>query len=162
MNKSALTLVLGILLVLSLIFNLVQYHEQTITNQKLTAAQSAFGPNEKISDQLSQQKYQQDHSIVLYLKTTTSDAQAIELENSIKTQPTITSADYTSPAQAIANFKSQHSNDPAIAQSLKDLGSNPLPGTINIKISDPSQKQSVINFIKSKDKNSLIANISSI
>ncbi len=69
------------------------------------------------------------------------------LEALPEVQPPVT---YVSQDQALADFKTRHQNDQITLQALDELGTNPLGATLNIKAKDPSQYQSIADFLNNQ------------
>jgi cell division protein FtsX len=162
MKKSLLPIALGALLLVSGCFNFIQYSNSQTLKEKLSLFESTFGTYEHISGLVKQQKEAEnktEHTITIYIKAGVSELQILNFKNLLEKQTAVTSVQYISASQALANFKSQHQSDPSVTQSLNELGSNPLPATLTVIISDPSQKASLLNFIKANDKNSIVGNI---
>ncbi len=58
---------------------------------------------------------------------------------------------YVSREDALATFKQRHQNDQFTLQALDELGDNPLGATLNIKAKDPSQYESIAQFLQGKN-----------
>lgn len=71
--------------------------------------------------------------VSVYFKIGLAEQQITKIENDIKADPAVKEVDYISATQAFNDFKSKHSNDPLITQSLNELTGNPLPATVHIK-----------------------------
>lgn len=69
------------------------------------------------------------------------------LEQLAEVQPPV---QYISREQALQNFKDRHQNDQFTLQALDELGTNPLGAVLNIKAKDPSQYESIAQFLQSK------------
>jgi cell division transport system permease protein len=68
------------------------------------------------------------------------------LEQLVEVAPPVV---YVSREQALADFKARHANDELTLQALDELGENPLGATLNIKAKDPSQYESIAQFLQS-------------
>ena len=55
---------------------------------------------------------------------------------------------YVSREQALIDFKKRHENDQTTLQALNELGLNPLGATLNIKAKNPSQYESIAQFLQ--------------
>ncbi len=86
----------------------------------------------------------------VYFVTTAPEDQIFSLENSIKSQPEVASVSYISREQALNNFRGKHSSDQLTLQALDELNDNPLGASLNIKAKDPSQYESIANFVETK------------
>jgi cell division transport system permease protein len=82
---------------------------------------------------------QQRVDISVYFNAQTSDDQVKAIEADVQSFPEVTSVTYTSSTDALAAFKSKHANDALIQQSLQELGTNPLPATLQVKAKNLSQ-----------------------
>ncbi len=54
---------------------------------------------------------------------------------------------YLSREEALADFKKRHENDEFTLQALDELGENPLGAQLNVRAKDPSQYESIVNFL---------------
>ena len=164
MNKFLLPLVFGVLLVVSGIFNVIQYNNARVLKEKLSLFESRFGTYESVSEgikKINEAKDKREHTITVYIKTGAPESQILALKNSLERQYAIASVLYVSVDQALADFKSKHHNDPTIVQAINELGNNPLEAILTITITDPSQKTSLLNFIKANDSSSIVDKINS-
>jgi cell division transport system permease protein len=57
---------------------------------------------------------------------------------------------YVSKEDALIAFKKRHENDQFTLQALDELGDNPLGATLNIKAKDPSQYESIAQYLNSQ------------
>lgn len=167
MNKFILPVALGVLLLASGIFNVVQYNQNNQTKMladKLAFFESHFGTYESLLEsqkQADEAKYKREHTLTVYAKTGASESQILTLKNLLEKQSSVQSVKYVSAAQALADFKTRHQNDQLTLQALDELGTNPLSGSLEITITDPTQKQSLMNLIQSNDPNSIVDRINS-
>ncbi len=164
MNKFLLPTILGVLIIASGVFNIIKYNETRVLKEKLSLFESRFGTYESVSESIKQAneaKDKREHTLTVYTKTGISEAQILALKNLLESQSSVQSVQYVSANQALSDFKAKHQNDQAISQAIDELGANPLEATLIITITDPSQKQSLINLIKANDPNSIVDNISS-
>lgn len=164
MKKLLLPLILGALLLMSGCFNFIQYSNSQALKEKLSLFESTFGTYEHVSglvEQLKEAKNKSAHTITIYIKAGISESQILDLKSLLEKQSAVTSVQYISANQALADFKNQHQNDPSVTQSLNELENNPLTATLTIIINDPSQKALLQDFIKANDKNSIVGNINS-
>ncbi|HZS42659.1 MAG TPA: permease-like cell division protein FtsX [Candidatus Paceibacterota bacterium] len=86
----------------------------------------------------------------VYFLTTAPEDQIFSLENSIKAQPEVLNVTYTSREQALNNFRAKHATDQLTLQALDELNDNPLGASLNIKAKDPSQYESIAQFVETK------------
>ncbi len=88
--------------------------------------------------------------INVYFLTGAGEADIISMKKNIERLPEVLSVAYVSREESLANFKKRHENDEFTLQALDELGENPLGATLNIKAKDPSQYESIAEFLKSK------------
>ena len=91
-------------------------------------------------------------SITAYVSDEASDADIASMQNYIKEMEGVKSVTFTTKEQALENFREMSSN----ASIVDELGSNPLPASINIELSDP---QLVEQVAKEIEESSLFAQI---
>ena len=91
-------------------------------------------------------------SITAYVSDEASDADIASMQNYIKEMEGVKSVTFTTKEQALENFREISSN----ASIVDELGSNPLPASINIELSDP---QLVEQVAKEIEESSLFAQI---
>lgn len=71
-----------------------------------------------------------------------------KLEQLPEVKPPVT---YVSREDALAAFKKRHETDEFTLQALDELGDNPLGAALNIKAKDPSQYESIAQFLQGKN-----------
>ena len=86
----------------------------------------------------------------VYFITTAPEDQILDLQKSIKSQPEVAEVTYTSREQALEDFRKRHANDQLTLAALDELNDNPLGASLNIKAKDPSQYQTIANFVENK------------
>src|ERR1035437_2411015 len=83
----------------------------------------------------------------VYFITTASDSDILTVKKSLEALPEVSSIEYISRDQALANFKDKHKGDDLTLQALNELGDNPLGATLNIKAKDPSQYAGIAKYL---------------
>jgi cell division transport system permease protein len=81
--------------------------------------------------------------------TTAQEEDIFQIRHSLESLPEVSMVTYVSRDEALEAFKERHAGDQTILAALEELGENPLGATINIKAKDPSQYQSVAEFLQS-------------
>ena len=87
----------------------------------------------------------------VYFLQTAQESDILSAKKSLEALPEVNNITYTSKEEALADFKERHKNDQFTLQALDELGSNPLEASLNIKAKDPSQYQSIADFINSSN-----------
>ena len=88
--------------------------------------------------------------INVYLTRTANENDILALKKDLEHLTEVATVNYLSRDEALANFKKPHQNDQFTLQALDELGENPLGATLNIKAKDPSQYQSIAQFLGSR------------
>ena len=89
--------------------------------------------------------------INVYFLTTAPEEDILTLKTKIEAIPEVSFVEYVSREQSLENFRLQHENDEIILQALEELGDNPLGAVLNIKPKDPSQYESIANFLNEEN-----------
>ena len=87
----------------------------------------------------------------LYFITTAPESDILTLKTKIEAMPEVAVVEYVSRGQALENFKLRHENDQTTLQALEELGDNPLGAVLNIKAKEPSQYESLANFLNEEN-----------
>lgn len=98
------------------------------------------------------QQVRQKIDIPVYLKDGISDDELQRFMGEIKQVPTVTSVEYISKEQAIAIFQQQNKTELTQLEALAQLGGNPLPASLKIKVKDPNKVEE-LNKVINSDKN---------
>ncbi|MEX2010512.1 MAG: permease-like cell division protein FtsX [Parcubacteria group bacterium] len=80
--------------------------------------------------------------------TTAPEEDILNIKNSLESLPEVSQVVYTSREEALEAFKNRHQNDQSILAALDELGENPLGATLAVKAKDPSQYQSIAEFLE--------------
>jgi cell division transport system permease protein len=85
--------------------------------------------------------------INVYFVISAPETDILSLQKKIEALPEVSSVKYVSRDQALQNFKLKHENDQVTIQALDELSDNPLGAALNIKAKEPSQYESIANFL---------------
>jgi len=94
---------------------------------------------------------QEKANISIYFKSDVTDEKVQEAQRELEKTSEIKSIDYVSKKKALENFKSNNVNEPAIIQSLEELGDNPLLASLVVRSKNPGQYESINEFINQAD-----------
>jgi cell division transport system permease protein len=83
----------------------------------------------------------------VYFVTTANENDVLTIKKSLEALPEVSSVEYISSSQALANFKEKHQGDDLTLQALTELGTNPLGATLNVKSKDPSQYAGIAKYL---------------
>lgn len=89
--------------------------------------------------------------INVYFVTSANPQDIMNIKKNLETLPEVAKITYTSREDALLNFKEKHKNDEQTLQALEELSDNPLGASLNIKAREPSQYESIANYLQSKD-----------
>jgi cell division transport system permease protein len=85
----------------------------------------------------------------VYFTTSATENQILDLKESLEEKPEVASVEYVPRKQALQNFRQRHEGDQLILQALEELNENPLGAHLNVQAQDPSQYESIANYIQS-------------
>lgn len=92
---------------------------------------------------------QEKVDISIYFKVDTYEENILALKGTIESKDEVKSVEYITREQALENFLERHKDNALITQSLQELGDNPLGAVLNVKAKDPSNYESIANFLNS-------------
>lgn len=87
----------------------------------------------------------------VYFYPNVTEAQIMDVKNTIEQLPEVASVDYVTRDQALADFKSRHASDYLTLQALDELGTNPLGATLNIRAKESGQYESIAKTLDSNE-----------
>lgn len=87
--------------------------------------------------------------ISVYFFTTVSEAEILSVKDRLEQLPQVASVTYSSREQELAEFRARHANNQIILQGLDELGENPLSPALEVLAKDPSQYESIVNYLES-------------
>ena len=86
--------------------------------------------------------------VSVYFVTTASEQNILAVKNQIEKLPQVASVTYTSAADTLTAFRARHANDQLTLQALDELGGNPLDASLSVRAKDPSEYESIVNFLE--------------
>ncbi len=98
--------------------------------------------------------------IAVYFKTNTPEDEILAIQSALQKLSEVKSADYVSADQALAIFKQNHADNPAITQSLSELNQNPLEASLNVKAKDPRNYADIASYLNNPDLSQYIDTVS--
>lgn len=85
--------------------------------------------------------------VSVYFVTTASEVDILGVKSQIEKLPQVVSVTYTSADAALIAFRARHVTDQLTLQALDELGGNPLDASLEVRAKDPSQYESIVNFL---------------
>ena len=86
--------------------------------------------------------------VSVYFVTTASETDIFAVRDQLQKLPQVTSVTYTSAADALTAFRARHENDQLTLQALDELGGNPLDASLEVQAKNPSEYESIVNFLE--------------
>jgi cell division transport system permease protein len=93
----------------------------------------------------------------VYFKTTAPASQIEIVSKDVKAYPKVKEVTLISAEDGLKLFKARHQSDPAILQSLDEIGDNPIPATLQIKAVTLADYPDIASFL-SADKYQTVIN----
>jgi cell division transport system permease protein len=84
----------------------------------------------------------------VYFVTSASAESISLLQEKIEQLPEVASVVFTTREEALDQFRERHAEDQLTLQALDELGDNPLGASISIKAKNPSEYESIANFLE--------------
>jgi len=86
--------------------------------------------------------------VSVYFVTTASESEILAVKDQLEKLPQVASVSYTSADEALAAFRERHANDQLTLQALEELGGNPLDASLDVRAKNPSEYESIVNFLE--------------
>lgn len=93
-------------------------------------------------------KLTQQINVSVYFVPSASEGDVLATRDQLLKLPQVDSVTYTSADQALAKFREVHASDQITLQGLEELGGNPLSAYLTVQAKDPSQYESIVNFLQ--------------
>ncbi len=87
-------------------------------------------------------------NVSVYFVTTANEREILAVKDQIEKLPQVESVNYTSAADALVTFRDRHANDQLTLQALDELGGNPLDASLSVRAKNPSEYESIVNFLE--------------
>jgi cell division transport system permease protein len=97
---------------------------------------------------VSLNEIKQKVDINVYFVTSATESDIFSLKKSLESLPEVRAVEYISRETALNDFKKRHENDQLTLQALNELPDNPLGAVLNVSAKDPSQYESINEFLK--------------
>ncbi len=85
--------------------------------------------------------------VSVYFTTDATEAQMLDVQNSLKTLPEVAGIIFVSREQALSDFRARHKNDQLTIQALDELGGNPLGASLEVRAKQTSQYESIAKYL---------------
>ncbi|RJQ14628.1 ABC transporter permease [Candidatus Parcubacteria bacterium] len=85
--------------------------------------------------------------ISVYFKKGVPEEEILIVQEKLETLEEVRTVEYISENEALARFKTRHSDNPILLESLAELDQNPLQASLNIKARVPEEFASIASFL---------------
>jgi len=109
--------------------------------------------------QILNSRLEEKVDISVYFKEEASDEKILNVKETISQIPEVKEVRYTSKEKALEEFIERHKEDPILMKSLEEVGTNPFLASLNIKASDPTDYQTIADFLENSAFSNLIEKI---
>jgi len=90
---------------------------------------------------------QEKIDVSIYFKQGVSESQIGNIKSYLLSLPEVEAVEYISPERALSEFQKKHANDPAILESLNEVGENPLGATLVVRARDPQKYREILKIL---------------
>jgi len=81
--------------------------------------------------------------ISVYFKENASTEDILAIKSILSKMPEVKEVEYVSQDQTLNEFVERHKNEPALIESLEEIGINPFSASLNIKAAQASQYEQI-------------------
>lgn len=97
--------------------------------------------------------------LTVYFKTDTLEKDILNAKDDISNLANVEKVEYVSTGQAMQDFKDRHKNNSIILETLDEIGDNPFQPSLNIKVEEAEQYESLVSYLNSSSFKPLIDQI---
>jgi cell division transport system permease protein len=97
--------------------------------------------------------------VSVYFAEEAQEGDILEVKSTLEQTDEVRFVRYISKNEALDIFSDRHADNEIILASLEELGENPLQASLNIKVHEPEQFESVVNFLENSVSAGLIDSI---
>lgn len=97
--------------------------------------------------------------VSVYFSASASEVQIQQTRIDIESMQEVSSVDYITQEQALAQFKEKYKNNPVISDSLSELEQNPLQPTLIIKARNPEDYEKITSILQVKKQSGVIERV---
>ena len=97
--------------------------------------------------------------VSVYFKDDAKEEDVLLVKKQIEEFPEVKEVEYISKEKALETFKETHKNNQLLMESLTEIGSNPLPSSLNIKAIQASSYENLTNFLMNGEYKNIIEKI---
>lgn len=86
--------------------------------------------------------------ISVYFVTTAAEGDILAVRDQLEKLPQVQSITYISADETLTAFRARHADDQLSLQALDELGDNPFGASLGVRAKDPSEYESIVNFLE--------------
>jgi cell division transport system permease protein len=90
--------------------------------------------------------------INVYFTTNAPEETIQELQSSLVALPEVSKVEYTSRADALAQYRAENQDDEITIQAIEELDDNPLPAQLSIQAQETSQYAGVAQYLEEQEQ----------
>lgn len=91
--------------------------------------------------------YKNKIDISVYFNTEAPEEQVLKIKDAIASLQGVKSIEYVSRDEALNRFQERHKDNSVLMQAIRELGSNPLQASMNIKTNEVSDYEVITTFL---------------
>ncbi|OGZ30314.1 MAG: hypothetical protein A2931_02105 [Candidatus Niyogibacteria bacterium RIFCSPLOWO2_01_FULL_45_48] len=104
-------------------------------------------------------RIEEEVDISVYFKKEAAEDEILSVKSALSQLPQVKAVTYVSEDEALERFKTRHTANALITQSLDELDDNPLQASLNIRAGDTGQYEVIARFLDSSAYSKLIDKI---
>ena len=97
--------------------------------------------------------------VSVYFKAATKEQDILLVEKRLEKFPEVQGVEYVSKEMALQRFKENHKNNKLLMESLSEIGSNPLPASLNVKAQNTESYAKLATFLEGGEFKNLIEKV---
>lgn len=102
---------------------------------------------------------QEKVDVSVYFKEEAKEENLLAVKEKMENIPEVKSVEYISKEKALEAFKETHKDNSLLIESLAEIGSNPLPASLNIRANELSSYEELVGFLEKGEYKELIEKV---
>ena len=95
----------------------------------------------------------------VYFKKDVLEGDILRAKEELSKLSEVKEVEYVSSEQALENFKERHKDNQIILETLTEIGNNPLPASLDIKVFEAPQYENLVSYLEGSSFQDLIEKI---
>jgi len=97
--------------------------------------------------------------MTVYFKTDVAVEKILDVKSDVAKLPEVKDIEYVPKEEALTAFVEKHKDDPLIMESLREVGDNPFPASLNIRAQQASNYEQIAGFLAGYYQKDLIEKV---